>query len=953
MDPKDQLTDAVAERYEVLGEIGSGGMATVYLARDRRHGSQVAIKMLRAELVTGTGGQRFLREVQIAASLQHPNILALLDSGAAHGVPYFVMPYVEGETLADRLARETRLPVDEAVRYCVEVADGLAHAHARGFVHRDIKPGNILLSHGHAVIADFGIARALDASAADRITESGLALGTVNYMSPEQASGERVDARSDVYALGCVLYEMLGGTPPFTGPTTQAIMARHAVDPVPSLRTVRQGVSVELEEAILKALAKVPEDRYSSVGEFRDAVVEGAGVPVTAARTARTAAMRPVRGRRRVLLAAGVAAVLAAAVGVWRGLPAAATVDVHRVMVMPLVLPGDWKGSPSAGEDVATVIGSAMDGAGGLRWVDGWQQLSAAQRGDIRTVPLRDALAIARAEHCAYAITGRLVSRGDSVDVFLELHDVRGDSTLARAPSRAALAAEGWRGGLGAITDLLPHLIPTAVPDVATAWRTRPPQAVAHFLLGESAFRRVQLQPALDEFKLAIAADSTFGLAAIRGAQAASWSHRSEEAAALVGVALRQQLPPRDERFARGMQAYLNGEADSAAARMRAAIALDSSMVVAWMQLGEVYMHLLPVEGHTDSLGEAAFERALALDSTGTTHLFHLVEIARRRGDVARASALAARFARESADSSLALQAQLVAGCDAQAKPSGSPAQAAAEHPLQLLVAAKFLAASADAWRCSAAWYAALLRVDTAANETADARRFSALLGQVGLLVSADRGDSAAPLVEAFQQRWGSGRSIYLLAAPVSPALAPQARDLARHDSAETGADYARMPYPVRLWELGVWAAVDGRPAVASAVAAHLRRRAAAGSRLDSLLAGSMEAHAALAARDTGLAMERFERLIAAPAPEVLLAWNEAAALGFDRLTYGRLLVRRGSFERALGVMDVLDSGMPVVFPLYQRASLLARAEAADSLRRPDLSAVFRRRIAARAGGTT
>ena len=491
-DLKRELTAALADRYEILSEIGRGGMATVYLARDLRHDARVAIKVLRPELASSMGGPRFTREIQITARLQHPNILPVLHSGEAAGTAYFVMPYVEGESLAHRLQRETRLPVPEAVRLAAEIADALAHAHQAGIVHRDIKPGNILLSHGHAVVADFGIARALDVSGADRLTESGLAVGTVTYMSPEQAGADDVDGRSDIYSLGCVLYEALSGTPPFTGPSAQAIMARSAIDPVPSLLTLRQSVPPALEAAIVRALAKVPQDRFATAGEFRDEILRAASTPSSAALPP-TAPMPRRRGRWLTVAGLVGALALLIAVGLWVRGAASPPLDPNRVMVFPFVLPSDWAGASTSGEDVATVIGSAMDGAGSLRWVDGWQLLQPAQRDNIRLLSVNDAMALARSQRCAYAITGRIVTRGDSADVYLELYDVQGDSVLARPPGKSAVAAESWRGGMRAVTEILPVLIPTTTPDLEAAWSSRPPQAVAHFLEGEAAFRRVRL----------------------------------------------------------------------------------------------------------------------------------------------------------------------------------------------------------------------------------------------------------------------------------------------------------------------------------------------------------------------------------------------------------------------------------------------------------------------------
>ncbi|MEO8637075.1 MAG: protein kinase [Gemmatimonadales bacterium] len=941
------MTAALADRYELLGEIGRGGMAIVYLARDLRHDARVAIKVLRPELAVALGGERFLREIHISASLQHPNILPVLDSGTAAGTSYFVMPFVEGESLLQRLQRESRLPVEEAVRLTAEVADGLAHAHAAGFIHRDIKPGNILLSHGHAVLADFGVARALDASTADRLTETGLSVGTVTYMSPEQAHAGRLDGRSDVYSLGCVLYEALAGTPPFTGPSAQAIMARSAIDPVPSIRTVRQGVPQALEAAINKALAKVPEDRFATAAEFRDEILRAASMPILTG--AGVSPTRPWWRGRQAMLAAGVVGVLAI-LAVWRRTITDPLLDPNRVMVYPLVLPSDWPGARTSGEDVATVIGSAMDGAASLRWVDGWQLLNSAQRENIRLLAVREAMQIARAQRCAYAITGRLVARGDSADVFLELYDVGGDSVIARAPGKAATIGESWRGGMRAVTELLPRLIRTTVPDVETAWKARPPQAVAHFLLGEAAFRRVRLAEALAEFRKAIEADSTFGIAAVRGAQVATWNHQPREAASLIRVATGQELSPRYRLFASGFQAYLDGRADSAVAQLRAAVALDPSMMVSWMQLGEVYMHLLPVEGNTDSLAEAAFGQARAIDSTATPLQFHLVEILARRGDQRGASVLARQFVNVAADTQLAREVELVSSCGPVGFTGLDLRETAVRRPLPLSLAAHSLGASPVTARCAMASYEMLLQEDTARTDAADGRRFFALLGLVNGRLTQGRTDDAVNVIEQFRQRWGSGASLYLLAAPVVPPLADRARAVARQDSIDYGPEYARLDYPVRLWELGVWAAQEGKPRLARAVANNLAARAVRGARLDSLVASSLAGHASLAEGDSLLALQRFEQLIAEAAPVDELTWNEVAPLGFDRLTLGRLLMWHHEYARALGVLAVHDSALPAVYPLYLRASLLLRAEAADALKDASLAASLRARVAALSG---
>jgi tRNA A-37 threonylcarbamoyl transferase component Bud32 len=260
---------ALADRYRIERELGAGGMATVYLAHDLKHDRKVAIKVLRPELAAVIGAERFLREIKTIATLQHPHILGLIDSGEVNGTAYYVMPFVEGESLRDRLHREKQLPINDAVRLATEVASALDYAHRHGVIHRDIKPENIMLHDGSALVADFGIALAVSSAGGSRMTETGMSLGTPHYMSPEQAMGEReITARSDVYALGCVTYEMLSGDPPFTGSTAQAIIAKVMTEkPVPPSK-MRDTVPEDVEDAVLTALAKLPADRFGSAKEF-------------------------------------------------------------------------------------------------------------------------------------------------------------------------------------------------------------------------------------------------------------------------------------------------------------------------------------------------------------------------------------------------------------------------------------------------------------------------------------------------------------------------------------------------------------------------------------------------------------------------------------------------------------------------------------------------------------
>lgn len=303
----EKLTSVLADKYIVVREIGSGGMATVYLAKDNRHHRKVAVKVFRPDLAISLGPERFLREIDIAAQLQHPNILPLLDSGSADGLLYYVMPYVEGESLHDRLSREGELPVREAVRILSEVVDALSLAHRRGVVHRDIKPGNVLLSDRHALVADFGVAKAVsEATGQQELTTAGVALGTPTYMAPEQAAADpHIDHRADIYAVGVLAYELLTGRPPFAGASSQAMLMAHLTQmPVPPSRK-RPGISPVLDQAVMRCLAKNPADRWQSATELLSAL-ETLTTPTGEATP--TGSRPAVRARRAIPTIFGVAA---------------------------------------------------------------------------------------------------------------------------------------------------------------------------------------------------------------------------------------------------------------------------------------------------------------------------------------------------------------------------------------------------------------------------------------------------------------------------------------------------------------------------------------------------------------------------------------------------------------------------------------------------------------------
>ncbi|MDB4872245.1 MAG: protein kinase, partial [Gemmatimonadales bacterium] len=318
----DRLRKAIASRYEIERELGHGAMATVYLARDLKHNREVAVKVLLGDVGFALGPERFRREIDLASHLSHPHILPIYDSGEADGELYYVMPYVAGESLRARLNRERQLPLEDALRITCEVASALDHSHRHGIIHRDIKPENILLEDGQAMVADFGIARAVDSMGEGRLTSTGVSLGTPTYMSPEQGMADpSLDGRSDIYSLGCVLYEMLAGQPPFTGRTTQALIARHSLDQVPSLSVVRQSIPEDVEDAVLRSLEKVPADRFATAAEFAAALkaCNGSG-SATGRRTGRrTLGRRPQKRNQTLVALALVFAILLVSGAAWAG----------------------------------------------------------------------------------------------------------------------------------------------------------------------------------------------------------------------------------------------------------------------------------------------------------------------------------------------------------------------------------------------------------------------------------------------------------------------------------------------------------------------------------------------------------------------------------------------------------------------------------------------------------
>jgi tetratricopeptide (TPR) repeat protein len=613
-------------------------MATVYLVHDLKHDRPVALKVLHRELAATLGPDRFLREIRIAARLRHPNIVPLYDSGEADGLLYYVMPCVEGGSLRDRLRREPQLPVDEALGIAREVADALAHAHERELIHRDIKPENILLEGGRALVADFGIARAVGGAAATQLTTAtGLAIGTPAYMSPEQALGDAaLDARSDVYALGCVLYEMLAGEPPYTGPSPQAIIARRLSEPVRSLRIVRETVPDQLERAITRALARVPADRFPSATAFRDALVEGPGAPDRSDGAEARAGRR--KTRRRTLLATAAAVTL---VGVTIALPRIARLSggaapiaaaaVPGVAVLPFRTvgadPGLWH------EGVVDMLSYNLDGIGQLRKIDpvtvltGWRRMGGSASNALSADDSRE---VGRRLGSRYVVTGKAVQIGADVQLIAEVHDV--ESGELRGAVRATRPADSASSLVDELTlELLRrNLLPTdgeyPPPSLSRATTTSLP-ALKAYLAGEREYRTAHYSDAVRHYQRAVEADSNFAPAWFRLSSTCGWgacSRELSEAYYTRALNLADQLPDRDAKRIRSA-----GKAEA----LEALTAAYPDDVEAWVALGESYFHHIGVNLRPTEAYRGAFTRAVQLHPYYGEAYEHLIEDAFLRLD--------------------------------------------------------------------------------------------------------------------------------------------------------------------------------------------------------------------------------------------------------------------------------------------------------------------------------
>jgi len=587
-----RLQAALADRYTIERELGRGGMATVYLAQDDKHRRLVALKVLRPELAAALGPERFLREIETAAGLNHPHILPLHDSGEAAGWLYYVMPLVEGESLRSRLDRERQLPLADALQIAREAADALSYAHCHNVVHRDIKPENILLSSGHALVADFGIARAITAAGGERLTQTGVTVGTPGYMSPEQAAGsEQLDGRSDIYSLACVLYEMLGGDRPFMGSSPQAILARQSLEPVPRLRTLRDTVPEGVEHAIEQALAKTPADRFATATQFAEALERAAS---------RRAGPGPRRLPRAVVVLGGVLAFVALAATAVFLYPRSGVAFDQR----DWILIADFKnatGEPVFDRSLTTALTAGIQQSKHVnvfprsrvrQTLERMQRVGAdtlfdetladevAQREGIRLVVAGE---IGRIDS-AYLITARIVDPGTAAAVKVETVRARGRERVLQALDGLA---RRLRRDLGeSLFSVARRGVP--LPRATTASL----DALKKFADGQRAWDGGGWREAKELWLAAAARDSDFALvhAALGGLYYWLNDRPNGETQFTKALSLLDRLTDREQLWIRAQAAGWRGDRDEAANILKALLVQYPDDRRAWFNLGYNYL---------------------------------------------------------------------------------------------------------------------------------------------------------------------------------------------------------------------------------------------------------------------------------------------------------------------------------------------------------------------------
>ena len=915
--------------YSIMEPIGRGGMSVVYLADDLKHGRQVAVKVLRSEYAESVGADRFLREIRLEASFQHPNIVPLYDSGEADGLPYYVMPFIEHASLRDRMEKETQLSLAEALKITREVAAGLAYAHERGVVHRDVKPENVLLTPAGAMVADFGIARVPAETGGESATTIGMALGTLQYMSPEQLGGERVDVRTDVWALGIVFYEMLAGQPPFTGRNRTAIAARIMSEPTPSLRVVRPDVPVGLESVVNQALAKVPAERFESITELRAALDAGS-------RPHR----EPLGIVQRIALAAGVVA-LAAALGVWRVTHPPAALDSSRIAVFPLAESGEKEVVGDVGSFVALGIGSALEDAAPLRVADAWVVLSEQQRANVASVTTADKFTIARDMRAGYMIDGSIDTQDDSTRVILWLYDVATKALVQRrtVSGTATDAGEVLGLALQGVTAVLPALLQPGGDVHRVPLDGHDLGALALWMQGKREYRSSRFEPALAFFERAIERDSTLAMAALDAAQAASWLGRLAKGEEMVAEALRHDafLPPPQSHFAHGLHAYLTGDSDAAVSALRRALKSDPAWAEAHMALGEALYHLLPSREYPlDSLAEIEFVAATA-DGRFSPPIFHLAEMAIRGGDVDRGRELLDQYRGFAPASPLLRELTFMLACVERGANSMDWSQAVRQAPLDALHAAKLLAVAGQWFDCAEGGFKAVMR-----DSTVTGLHWGAVLGLQGILLARGRYADYTSLVDSVIGYRPPTWTLYLLGGIADTLVTGKGLEAQVFIRRAFGEDYEHAPSANLRWSMGVWHASRRDTELVRSLRDDLI--ALGDDRQANLFAASLSAQLAMLTGQSDVAISRLDAL-ASTAPRDSVEWVPSESLGVERLLLARLLFDAARYDEALQVASTFDHASPIAYTAFLAASLSIRYRAARAMGRGRLVERYRTRL--------
>ncbi|TFH66299.1 MAG: serine/threonine-protein kinase, partial [Gemmatimonadales bacterium] len=860
------------------------------------------------------------------------------DSGAAEGILYFIMPYVEGGTLRDLLNREGMLPLEEALRIGKEITEALSHAHSMDVVHRDIKPANILLRDGHALVADFGIAKAVEESAGTTLTQTGTVIGTPAYLSPEQAGGQaKLDSRSDLYSLGCVFHEMLGGEPPFTGPTTQSILAKHLNETSPSLATVRPDLSPGVVLLVRKLLSKVPADRYQSATELlrvlEDPKVLEKGPPPPFLH--RVLPWPWARRIAQVAILAGSAVLANKFFDFWpplhRGI-----LDPNKVVVFPL---GDRGGGGLNGANASLAIIMALEHAEPLRPLDAWDRLSPPQKENIDLLDPGRAREIALAWGAGHYMTGAVTRRGDSLGVSLNLYATGPDSLVASESEPGSLADFPGDGpgmdqalsqlGIGTTIALLPALIdPGRRIDLSTL-TDRDPEAIVQWIYGEREYRLSHFETALEFYEDALVEDSLLAPAAAKAGQAATCVKDWDRGRDLLELALRnpQSLTLRHRQLARGLLFFTNAEPDSAAFHIRAALETDPDWSEAWMALGEVYHHFFPRDLVVDSTDAANFRRAAELDPAFHPPLIHLAEAAIRNGEVVEAARYLRRLSDGLANPVTLGRLRLSHRCVDQGLDEASWEAAAQLDPLNVLSAGLGLAAGGKQPACAKAAFRAVLQ----SSSTAGNIRWGAYRGLQGILVAEGRYEEALSLLdEALGE--GHGTAQYYLGLDVIAGAPWEDRALEVETTVrERYGDTFEGLRPEPLWYLGVWLAWTSDREGTLAVHRALLNAEARGDLEAGSLARALEGDLRLISGDTIEAIRAYSEVLPR-GNQIALEWSVSSPLPIRHLRLAELLLATKQPDEAIRVASFFDHVEPVVFLPFLRRSLQIRLEAARIL---------------------